>query len=193
MATEASDSKEVQVAGVKLHEPLLSRNEDENSEDSSNNPAHRAAHLVSFILRRSLSSPPEGLLTRLGFLCVRALWMNERASLARLVQLEALVADRHAEERRGLRALAREQRRFERERRRLEEKREALNAYHNVLNSTGERGGEDNEDDEYDEDYEDDDIEDDDDDDEDENEEEKRAAFNAINKVLEDDEDDDSE
>ena len=138
----------------------MEENRKENEE--VNNPNQKAAYLVSFILRRSLSAPPEGSLTKLGYLTVRTLWMVERASLARLVQLESLVADRCAEETRGLRALAREQRRLEREKRSLEEKKEALRAYHNVLSAPADGPRDHDEDEEEDEDDDDDDDDDDD-------------------------------
>ena len=107
----------------------------ENSNDSS----HQAAHMVSFVLRHALSNPPKDELTRLGFVCLKVLWMTERASLSRLVQLESLVSERYNEEKRAIRALARERRRLERDVRRVEEKRAALEAYHNVLNSPAEQ------------------------------------------------------
>ena len=129
-------------------------------EEATSSPEHKAAYLVSFILRRSLSSPPEGSLTKLGFLSVRTLWMVERSALARLVQLESLVSDRWAEEKRALRALAREQRRLEREKRRLEEKKDALRVYRKVLSTPADARHLDEDEDEEEEEFTDDDDED---------------------------------
>lgn len=99
---------------------------------------HRAAQFVSFV---SQHKEPQANLTRLGFVCVKALSATEKGVLTRLVQLEDLVAQRYTEAERGGRALAREQRRLDRELRRLEEKRDALNAYHAVLTATGNENG----------------------------------------------------
>ena len=147
--------------------------EEKENKELNDNPEHKAAYLVSFILRRSLSSPPVAPLTKLGYLCVRTLWMSERSALTRLVQLESLVADRYGEEKRGLRALAREQRRLEREKRRLEEKKDALRTYRRVLNTPAEYRSYNDDDEEVEE----EDDEDDDDDEEEEDEEDLEQDY----------------
>jgi hypothetical protein len=72
-------------------------------------------------------------IVRLGLLCARALYITEREDLARLADLEALVALREQELQRSEVSFDREQRRLDREYHHLELQRSALDGYHTIL------------------------------------------------------------